>query len=42
VDADTLRAVVEVHARRFADAPIRDFVPMLVTRDVRRSLLRRS
>jgi hypothetical protein len=42
VDGDTLRAVVQARARRFANAPIQDFVPMLVTREVRQSLLRHT
>jgi hypothetical protein len=42
VDRDTLRVVAEARARRFADAPICEFVPTLVARDVRRGLLRRA
>jgi hypothetical protein len=41
VDGDTLQAVVKARAQRFRDAPIQDYVPILVARDVRRSLLRR-
>ncbi len=40
VDTQTLRAVVEARARRFDSAPVQDFVPLLVEREVRESLRR--
>jgi uncharacterized membrane protein YheB (UPF0754 family) len=40
VDHSTLRAVVEARAHRFDEAPIQDFVPLLVEREVRESLVR--
>jgi hypothetical protein len=41
VDHDTLTAVVEADFRRYDSARIRDFVPVLVERDVRERLVRR-
>ncbi len=40
VDRDTLIAVVEADFRRYDGARIKDFVPVLVERDVRAQLLR--
>lgn len=40
VDSDTLRVVVEARAQRFDDAPVQDFVPLLVEREVREALKR--
>jgi hypothetical protein len=42
VDQDTLRAVVEARAHRFDSAPVQDFVPLLVERQVREALKRMS
>jgi hypothetical protein len=38
VDNQTLRAVVEAQARRFDEVSVRDFVPLLVEREVRQAL----
>lgn len=39
VDHDTLTAVVEADFRRYDSARIKDFVPVLVERDVRARLI---
>jgi hypothetical protein len=41
VDHDVLEAVVDADFARFEHAPIRDFVPVLVEKDVRERILRR-
>ena len=38
VDIETITEAVERELTRYADAPIRDFVPLLVERDVRAHL----
>jgi hypothetical protein len=38
---ESSRSGVKARAQRFRDAPMQDFVPILVARDVRRSRLRR-
>ena len=41
VDHDVLEAVVDADFARFDDATIKDFVPVLVEKDVRERILRR-
>jgi hypothetical protein len=42
VDHETLTAVVEADFKRYESARIKDFVPVLVERDVRQRLVGRS
>jgi hypothetical protein len=42
VDHDTLTAVVEADFKRYESARIKDFVPVLVERDIRQRLVRRG
>jgi hypothetical protein len=41
VDHEVLEAVVEADFARFQDALIKDFIPVLVAKDVREQILRR-
>jgi hypothetical protein len=42
VDRQTLRFVVNARAQRFDDAPVQDFVPLFVEREMRAALKRRA
>jgi len=42
VDGDALRAAVRSRVQRLSDAPVQDFVPVLVRREVRDALLRHA
>ncbi len=41
IDHHVLEAVVDADFARFDDAPIKDFIPVLVEKDVRERILRR-